>query len=114
MAIRGSPFNHAITSNVSQYYLQWNIQKYPPLFWQDSPRFGGLSGVIYGLFGYAWMKMRFAPELGLGLSRETVLIMLVWFFLCLTGVVGNIANVAHASGLILGLVIGATPRLWKR
>ena len=104
----------AVVSNLCQYYLQWDVTNNPPLIFREHARFGGLSGVIYGLFGYAWMKMRFAPELGLGLSRETVLIMLGWFVLCLLGVVGGIANVAHASGLILGIVIGATPRLWRR
>ena len=104
----------AVASNLCEYYLQWDVTNNPPLSFRESPRFGGLSGVIYGLFGYAWMKMRFAPELGLGLSRETVIIMLGWFVLCLLGLVAGIANVAHASGLILGIVIGAAPRLWKR
>ena len=104
----------AVASNLCEYYLEWDITKNPPLRFMESPLFGGLSGVIYGLFGYAWMKMRFAPELGLGLGRETIIIMLGWFVLCLLGLVGSIANVAHASGLILGILIGATPRLWKR
>jgi GlpG protein len=104
----------AAASNVCEYYLHWDIGKNPPLSLRESPRFGGLSGVIYGLLGYAWMKMRFAPELGLGLSRETILIMLGWFVLCLVGLIGSVANVAHASGLILGMVIGALPRMWKR
>jgi GlpG protein len=104
----------AVASNVCQYYFQWDIRNTPPLSLRDSPHFGGLSGVIYGLFGYTWMKMRFAPELGLGISRETVLIMLVWFGVCLTGYLGPIANVAHAAGLVLGMAIGAVPRLWKR
>ena len=104
----------AIASNVCEYYLEWNIKMTPPLYYDESPWFGGLSGVVYGLFGYAWMKTRLAPELGLRLSRETVFIMLGWFVLCLTGLVGSIANVAHAAGLLLGILIGATPRLWRR
>ena len=104
----------AVVSNLCEYYLEWDIRNNPPLSWKASPLFGGMSGVIYGLFGYAWMKQRFAPGLGLRLRRETVIIMLGWFVLCLTGLAGSIANVAHASGLILGVVIGVIPRLWKR
>ena len=104
----------AVASNVCQYYLQWDMGSNPPLSLRNSPRFGGLSGVVYGLFGYAWMKMRFAPGVGLGVSRETVLIMLVWFAVCLTGYLGPIANVAHAAGLVFGMAIGVVPRLWKR
>lgn len=103
-----------VASNVCEYYLQWNISKNPPLLWDENPRFGGLSGVVYGLLGYTWMKMRFSPELRLGVGRETLLIMLGWFALCLTGMLGPIANVAHASGLVLGMMIGAVPRSWRR
>jgi membrane-associated PAP2 superfamily phosphatase len=35
--------------------------------------------------------------------------MLVWFFLCLSNVIPNVANVCHAVGLILGMLIGAAP-----
>jgi GlpG protein len=100
-----------VGSNLCEYYLQWNINKNPPLSWDENPRFGGLSGVLYGLLGYTWMKMRFSPGLRLGVSRETLLIMLGWFALCLTGMLGPIANVAHAAGLVLGMMIGLVPRL---
>jgi GlpG protein len=104
----------AAASNVCEYFFQWNINQNPPLSQSPSPRFGGLSGVLYGLLGYAWMKMRFAPELRLGVSRENLIILLGWFALCLLGLIGGIANVAHASGLVVGMVIGAVPRLWRR
>ena len=35
--------------------------------------------------------------------------MLAWFFLCLFGVIGNVANVTHTVGLVLGLLWGAAP-----
>jgi len=70
------------------------------------PYFGGMSGVVYGLLGYVWMKGKFDPGSGLFLHPHTVAMMLIWFFLCLAGVVPNIANGAHAVGLALGVLWG--------
>jgi GlpG protein len=104
----------AIGSNLVQYYLGHpSFENWPPSF-QPSPFFGGMSGVLYGLFGYAWMKSRYESHLGLYMPRETALAMIVWFVLCLTGVLGSIANGAHAGGLFLGLLIGFVPVLWRR
>src|SRR5262249_30799680 len=82
--------------------------------WSPSPLFGGMSGVVYGLFGYVWMKSRYEPGLGLAMSPNTVFIMVGWFFLCLFGAVGAVANVAHGVGLLAGMAIGCAPQLWKR
>jgi len=84
------------------------------LIFHKIPLFGGMSGVLYGLFGYAWMKSRFEPGLGLWVDQGTVVILIAWFFLCMTGLVGPIANAAHAGGLVSGLVIGVAPTLWRR
>ncbi|MBV9126518.1 MAG: rhomboid family intramembrane serine protease [Verrucomicrobia bacterium] len=72
----------------------------------SSPNFGGMSGVLFGLFGYAWMQGKFNPAGGLVLTQQTITIMLGFFLLCFTGFVGAIANGAHAGGLILGALIG--------
>jgi GlpG protein len=104
----------ALASNVAQYYLGG-------LSWQDgwllpeaNPAFGGMSGVLYGLFGYIWMKSRYEPGLGLSISPRTVVALIVWLFLCMTGVVGPVANTAHVTGLLVGLVIGVAPHVWRR
>ena len=76
--------------------------------------FGGMSGVLYGLFGYLWMKGRFEPELGLALSPRLILLLIGWLFLCMTGVLGSVANTAHVAGLAVGMVIGVAPYLWRR
>ena len=106
----------AVTSNVSEYYLQMSFVGLGPPWVEvrPSPLFGGMSGVIYGLFGYVWMKSRFAPELGLHMSRENAIVMLVWLVVCMFGLVGSIANVAHLVGLIVGVAVGFAPRLWRR
>jgi len=75
--------------------------------------FGGLSGVVYGLFGYLWMRSVFLPEDGFYVPQSLVMQMIVWGILGLTGAVGNIANGAHFGGLFAGMVIGAVPWLWR-
>jgi len=70
------------------------------------PLFGGMSGVVYGLLGYIWMKGKFDPASRLSLHKTTVGLMIFWFFFCLTGLAGNIANGAHAAGLGIGIAWG--------
>jgi GlpG protein len=83
----------AAVSNLAQYFV-------------SSPYFGGMSGVVYGLLGYSWMKSKFDPDSQIYLHRITVYMMIVWYFLCLTGLFGRMANAAHTAGLIIGVVWG--------
>jgi len=71
-----------------------------------SPYFGGMSGVVYGLLGYCWMKSKYDPGSKIYLHKITVFTMIGWYFLCLTGLLGRMANVAHAAGLIIGVAWG--------
>ena len=75
----------------------------------DGPAFGGMSGVIYGLFGYIWLRSQCDPNSGLGLMSSTVWIMIIWYFVCLSGYVGPVANTAHTVGLVAGILWGAAP-----
>lgn len=76
-------------------------------FWfGGSPIFMGMSGVVYGLLGYVWMKGKFDPSSGLALHPHTVAMMLIWFVLCFVSIIPNIANYAHAVGLALGMLWG--------
>jgi GlpG protein len=72
----------------------------------SGPTFGGMSGVVYGLLGYIWMQGKFNPASRLSLEPQTVTLMIVWFFLCLSGLVGNVANTVHGVGLGVGLAWG--------
>jgi GlpG protein len=83
----------AVASNLGQYLM-------------FSPNFCGMSGVVYGLLGYVWMKGKFDPASGLELHPHTVGMMLIWFFLCMTPVIPNAANGAHAVGLAAGVLWG--------
>ena len=83
-------------------------------FLHTGPAFGGLSGVVYALLGYLWIFGRVCPEAGFGLRKEIVIMMLVWLVVCMTGMVGPIANTAHVTGLLSGCVMGALVGLWQR
>ena len=108
----------AILSNLAQYFLghiDWSVSPPRP---DPYPVFGGFSGVVYGLFGYIWMKARFQPELGLGIHPNTVIFMMIWLVLCMTPAIRyifgvNVANAAHVTGLIVGMLIGYVPTLWS-
>lgn len=83
----------AVVSNIAQYLF-------------DGPLFGGMSGVVYGLLGYVWMKSKFDPGSGFLLHPTTVTIMLIWLVACYSGLVGNVANAAHTVGLLAGVAWG--------
>ncbi|MGB6044477.1 MAG: rhomboid family intramembrane serine protease [Pirellulales bacterium] len=82
-------------------------------YWWDSPFFGGMSGVGFGLFGYIWMKSRFDPGAGIYIQPNLVGWFLIWMLLCMTGLVGSIANAAHVAGLLVGMAIGYYPQLLR-
>lgn len=82
---------YAVLSNLGQYFI-------------SGPFFGGMSGVVYGLFGYVWIRGKYDPRRPYELDQSTVTLMIIWFFLCFTGFVGPIANAAHTIGLVLGII----------
>ena len=71
----------------------------------SGPLFGGMSGVVYGLFGFTWMQARYASN-GYSLTDRDTMLIMGWFVLCATGLVGHIANAQHALGLVFGLLAG--------
>jgi len=75
-------------------------------FMMSGPTFGGMSGVVYGLLGYLWTKGRFDPRFEVQLNPQVMRWMIAWLVLCMTGLLGNIANTAHVSGLLLGAAWG--------
>ena len=83
----------AIPSNMAQAFIVRHF-------------FGGMSGVIYGLLGYIWIKSKYDPASGYRIDRQTVNFMIAWLFLCMTGMVGSVANYAHGAGLAAGCAIG--------
>ncbi len=84
-----------VASNLAQLYV-------------SGPRFGGMSGVVYGLLGYVWMKGKFDPASGLFLHPSTVTMMLIWlaFGYVIDREILAMANTAHSAGLAVGVIWG--------
>ncbi len=86
----------AIISNLIQYLV-------------EGYSFGGMSGVVYALFGYVWMQGLTNDEFGVQLQQQLVIMMLGWFVVCWSGILELfglfIANTAHTAGLVSGIIL---------
>ena len=87
----------SLASNLSQYFV-------------SGPIFGGMSGVIYGYFGYIWIQSLTNPRFGIRLNPTIVKLLLGWFIICWSGLLEkffgiSIANTAHTAGLLSGMVL---------
>ena len=92
----------SFVGNTAQYwYLGYN-------------NFGGMSGVVYGLVGYAWMIVHFIPRTGLMLTNNMFVIFIVALFLMEFFASSMIATAAHAGGLISGIALGAVTVIYYR
>ncbi|MCL6272097.1 rhomboid family intramembrane serine protease [Sansalvadorimonas sp. 2012CJ34-2] len=88
-----------IVSNILQYTVM-----------DGFPRFGGMSGVIYGLLGFCWIREKEYPK-AYDVPSGIYMFMLVWLVIGFTGVLdllgfGKVANAAHAGGLLSGVAAG--------
>lgn len=76
-------------------------------FLLSGPDFGGLSAVVNTLVGYCWIVGRMKPEGEVKLQDGIFIFMVVWLAIGFSGLLGNnLANVAHLSGLAIGLLHG--------
>lgn len=103
-----------VVSNVMQFFLPtlFDLHAHKEIM-IGSNLFGGMSGVAFAMFGYLVAKTIYAPEPGLRLPQDTIASMLIWLAICMTGMIGSIANTAHVAGLGAGFFIGVMPKLWK-
>lgn len=81
--------------------------------------FGGMSGVVYGLLGYAWIWGVLRRESDLYVQKPLLIMMLLSLVLDFVGYtkllgIGAVANAAHLGGLALGLLLGAGAALIAR
>jgi membrane associated rhomboid family serine protease len=67
----------------------------------------GLSGIVFGLFGFTLIGRRSVPEFARICSLDTIVMFGGWFLLCLLLTATRllaVANLAHASGCAFGAV----------
>jgi GlpG protein len=84
----------AAVSNVSQLLV-------------SGPLFGGLSGVVYGFIGFAFLYQQFIENLSV--PKGLLYVAIGWMLLGMTDILavigfGNMANTAHLSGLLTGFI----------
>lgn len=104
----------AIVSNTLQYLM-------------SGPLFIGYSGVICGLAGFIWMRQRLAPWEGYPLQKGTLIFLGVFIVAMMSLQIAsfimirfhvaefsmNIANTAHITGALTGILLGRVPFLAK-
>ena len=95
-------FTSGIISNFSEFFLY------------ESIRFGGLSGVVYGLFGYCFSKEIILKKHQFGFPPALYTFIFIWLLIGYTDILyylgfGMVANGAHLGGLLSGILIGIIP-----
>jgi GlpG protein len=97
----------AVVSNVSQFVFG------------GGGLFGGMSGVVYGLLGFAWVAPLLQPRWPIRPMPAVMALMVGWLVVCLVGFVeavgfGAVANAAHVGGLVCGAALGAVLGILSR
>ena len=103
--------------NLVQCIVPEALQGIVPFFYGNylMTSLGGMSGVVYGLFGYVWIKSIYDPKFGFRVPQSSIVIMMVWLFGCMfsetiakAGVTIfplHVANWAHGVGMLVGMVL---------
>ena len=92
----------AVISNLAQFFIG------------GSPNFYGMSGVVYGILGYIWIKQQYEPASGFQLQSFTFFFLIIFMVIGFLGVIGGVANWAHLGGLLTGMAIAYIPVLFPR
>ncbi len=78
-----------------------------------SPLFVGISGVVYGLFGYIWIRSSRHPEMGVAIPMPMVVVVLGMIVLGFAAGMSEselaagwrLANFCHLGGLLVGIAV---------
>lgn len=113
----------ALLSNLAQVMVPMRLGGSAPSFTEKGTLLiglGGMSGVVYGIFGFIWIKSIVDPASRFFLPQSTVIILLAWLVFCMMpgpdeallsesmfGV--RVANWAHAVGLLVGILAAFLP-----
>jgi len=72
----------------------------------QASNFGGMSGVVYGLVGYAWILHNFVPGKKMRLNSSIFVVFIIALVLMELVASSWIATAAHVGGLVAGLIAG--------
>lgn len=80
------------------------LQGLSPEWMRGNPLFGGISGVVYALFGYVWVRSNLNPTLGVRFPFPIIVLLIAPLVIGFSGVVANwpYADLAHFGGLVVG------------
>ncbi|MCA9039823.1 MAG: rhomboid family intramembrane serine protease [Planctomycetaceae bacterium] len=98
----------SLASNLAQFVISSYLTNFPMF------NFGGMSGVVFGLFGFIWLRGKFDAASGLYMPPRLLVFLVIYQIICFLGILGPIANWAHLFGFISGAVIGGTISLITR
>ena len=84
------------------------LQGLAPEWMHGSFSFGGISGVLYGLFGYVWIRTSINPMHGIAIPFPMIAILVGLIVIGLSGLVPNwpFADLCHLGGLLVGVAFG--------
>ncbi|UTW46001.1 rhomboid family intramembrane serine protease [bacterium SCSIO 12696] len=117
-------FGHRLEHVCGKAFLFWliiatglggNLAQY---LWSPAVPFGGMSGVVYGLMGYVWLRQRQNPHPLLAFPPMLFGMMFIFLVLGITGTLSQlmgsgIANAAHLGGLVVGMAIAMFTASWR-
>ena len=107
----------AVLSNFAQGVVPADMGGAPAFYYQSGmliSSFGGLSGVVYGMFGFILVKQKTDPKSGFFLPQSTIMLLLIWLVFCMTpfaaSLIGPVANWAHGIGFLVGCALAYVKR----
>lgn len=68
--------------------------------------FGGMSGLIFGLFGFVWMRAVYAPWTGFVMPPAMIWLLIAWFIMSLVNHTIPANNWGQAFGFCFGVLLG--------
>ena len=87
------------------------LQGLSPEWMRGSPNFVGISGVVYGLFGYIWIRSTLHPEMGVVIPMPMVVIFVGMIVFGLAVGISEaipgwrLADLCHLGGLLVGIAV---------
>ncbi|MFO0940039.1 MAG: rhomboid family intramembrane serine protease [Pirellulales bacterium] len=83
------------------------LQAMAPAALRGTPFFGGISGVVYALFGLVWIRSTLNPMHGIYIPFVYLVMMLLPIGLGFSGIIPNWnqADLCHLGGLLVGVIV---------